>query len=39
MIGLTNDHRTNVHKKQEYKELCKHVRHAVRIDKEKWIDG
>jgi hypothetical protein len=30
--------RTNVHKKWEYKELCRHVRHAARIDKEKWMD-
>ena len=25
--------RTNVHKKREYKELCKHVRHAVGLIK------
>ena len=37
LVGQTD--RTNVHKEQEYRELCKHVRHAFRIDKEKWIDG
>ena len=32
------EHRLNVEKRKEYRDLCKRVQQALRVDKEKWIE-
>ena len=33
------EHRTDVNRREEYVDLCKKVRRAMRKDKEQWLDG
>ena len=34
-----HEHQTDVRRREEYVDLCKKVRRAIKRDKEKWLDG